>query len=39
MLLADVNVFLYAHRPESPRHEEYRTWLGQALTGREPFTP
>lgn len=37
MLLADVNVFLYAHRPESPRHEEYRTWLSHSLTGREPF--
>jgi toxin-antitoxin system PIN domain toxin len=37
MLLADVNVFLYAHRPESPRHEEHRAWLSQALTGREPF--
>lgn len=37
MLLADVNVFLYAHRPESPRHEEYRDWLTKALTGREPF--
>lgn len=37
MLLADVNVFLYAHRPESPRHEEYRQWLADALTGMEPF--
>lgn len=37
MLLADVNVFLYAHRPESPRHEEHRAWLSTALTGREPF--
>ena len=37
MLLADVNVYLYAHRPESPRHEEHRAWLQQALTGREPF--
>ena len=37
MLLADVNVFLYAHRPESPRHEEYRQWLAEALTSIEPF--
>jgi toxin-antitoxin system PIN domain toxin len=37
MLLADVNVFLYAHRPESPRHEEHRAWLRKALSGREPF--
>ena len=37
MLLADVNVFLYAHRPESPRHDEHRRWLESALTGLEPF--
>lgn len=37
MLLADVNVFLYAHRPESARHDEYRGWLEAALTGLEPF--
>ncbi len=37
MLLADVNVYLYAHRPESYRHEEYRAWLGRALTGSEPW--
>lgn len=37
MLLADVNVFLYAHRSESPRHHEYATWLHEALTGQEPF--
>ena len=37
MLLADVNVFIYAHRPESPRHEEHRDWLESALQGPEPF--
>lgn len=37
MLLADVNVLLYAHRPESARHHEYRSWLEEALTGIEPF--
>jgi toxin-antitoxin system PIN domain toxin len=37
MLLADVNVFLYAHRPESPRHDEHRAWLESALVGPEPF--
>jgi uncharacterized protein len=37
VLLADVNVFLYAHRPESARHDEYRGWLEAALTGLEPF--
>lgn len=37
MLLADVNVFLSAHRPESARHDEYRAWLEASLTGLEPF--
>jgi uncharacterized protein len=37
MLLADVNVFVYAHRPESPRAADHRAWLGQALVGDEPF--
>lgn len=37
MLLADVNAFVYAHRPESPRAKEHRTWLQDALAGTEPF--
>ncbi len=37
MLLADVNVFIYAHRPESPHHEHYRDWLTGRLSGLEPF--
>jgi toxin-antitoxin system PIN domain toxin len=37
VLLADVNIFLYAHRPESPRFDEHRAWLAKALSGREPF--
>lgn len=37
MLIADVNVFVYAHRPESDRHDDYRSWLSEALTGDEPF--
>ena len=37
MLLADVNVFIYAHRPESPRSDEHRDWLERTLTGPEPF--
>ena len=37
MLLADVNAYIYAHRPESPRADEHRAWLEQALTGPEPF--
>jgi toxin-antitoxin system PIN domain toxin len=37
MLLADVNIFLYARRRESPRHDEHRMWLEAALSGPEPF--
>jgi uncharacterized protein len=37
MLLADVNVFVYAHRAESPRADEHRAWLHRALSGDEPF--
>lgn len=37
MLLADVNVYLYARRRESPRHEEYLEWLEDRLSGPEPF--
>jgi toxin-antitoxin system PIN domain toxin len=37
VLLADVNVFIYAHRPESPRAQAHRTWLQDALAGPEPF--
>ncbi|HUR78268.1 MAG TPA: type II toxin-antitoxin system VapC family toxin [Acidimicrobiales bacterium] len=37
MLIADVNIFLYARRKESERHEEYREWLEDALNGVEPF--
>ena len=37
MLCADVNVLVYAHRPESPRHDDYRAWLEQARRGVEPL--
>ena len=37
MLLADVNAFVYAHRPESTRHGDYRGWLEAVLAGPEPF--
>jgi uncharacterized protein len=37
MLIADVSVYLYAHRPESPRHDEHKSWLEDALSGQEPF--
>lgn len=37
MLFADVNVLVYAHRPEAPRHEEYHAFLSDALGGDEPL--
>ena len=36
MLVPDVNVLVYAHRRESPRHDEYRVWLSEVLAGNEP---
>lgn len=36
MLVPDVNVFVDAHRPDSPRHREHRAWLTEALDGIEP---
>jgi toxin-antitoxin system PIN domain toxin len=37
MLCVDVNVLVYAHRPESPRHDGYRSWLEEARRGVEPL--
>lgn len=37
MLLADVNLYVYARRRESPRHLEYLDWLQERLSGPEPF--
>lgn len=37
MLLPDVNIFLYARRRQSVRHDEYREWLESRLSGPEPF--
>lgn len=31
MILLDVNVLLYAHKEQSPRHAEYRAWLEEVL--------
>ncbi len=36
MLQVDVNVLIYAHRPESARHSETRDWLAGVLAGDEP---
>lgn len=37
MRCVDVNVLVYAHRPESDRHDEYRDWLEAARIGHEPL--
>ncbi len=37
MLLADVNVLVYAHREDAPRHREVRRWLERVLAGAEAF--
>ena len=33
MILPDINVLVYAFRPEMPRHDAYRTWLEAELDG------
>lgn len=37
MRCVDVNVLVYAHRPESPRHDDHLEWLDAARTGIEPL--
>lgn len=37
MLMPDVNVLVYAHRVEDPRHGEYSSWLKRIIDGPEPF--
>lgn len=37
MILPDVNVLVYAHRRDSPRHAEYRAWLEDELSGPAAF--
>ncbi len=37
MLFVDVNVLVYAHRPEAPRHPEFLRWLEAARTDDEPL--
>jgi toxin-antitoxin system PIN domain toxin len=37
MRCVDVNVLVYAHRPESPDHERYRDWLEQIRRDDEPL--
>lgn len=37
MRLVDVNVLVGAHRPETPRHDEYHQWVGEMVNGEEPY--
>jgi toxin-antitoxin system PIN domain toxin len=37
MRLVDVNVLVYAHRLDTPRHEDYAAWLRGLLAGQEPY--
>ncbi|MFQ5549609.1 MAG: type II toxin-antitoxin system VapC family toxin [Gemmatimonadales bacterium] len=37
MVLCDVNVFVYAFRIDSPKHDACRTWLVERLAGPENF--
>ena len=37
MILADVNVLVYAHRAEMPDHERYRKWLEALVAGRAAY--
>lgn len=37
MICLDVNVLVYAHREDAPRHAEYRSWLESGLNGDELF--
>ena len=37
MLLVDVNVLVYAHRADTPRHAEYRRWLEQVMASPEAY--
>lgn len=37
MLFVDVNILVYAHRPEAARHEAFYRWLDDARQGDEPL--
>jgi uncharacterized protein len=37
MRLVDVNVLVYAHRLDAPRHQDYADWLRDLLAGLEPY--
>ncbi len=37
MRCVDVNVLVFAHRPEAPGHARFRRWLDDARQGQEPL--
>ncbi|WP_255621926.1 type II toxin-antitoxin system VapC family toxin [Pseudonocardia sp. DSM 110487] len=37
MISCDVNVLIYAHNADDPRHGEYARWLRAAVNGDRPF--
>jgi toxin-antitoxin system PIN domain toxin len=37
MRLFDVNVLVYAHRLDTPRHQDYANWLRNLLADQEPY--
>lgn len=37
MISCDVNVLIYAHNADEPRHPEYQEWLESAVNGDRPF--
>ena len=37
MILADVNVLVYAHRPDVARHEEFKGWLEGVISAPAAF--
>jgi toxin-antitoxin system PIN domain toxin len=37
VLIADVTVFIGAHRASAAHHPRFRDWLGNTLNGSEPF--
>ena len=37
MILVDVNVLVYAHRTDVPRHDAYRNWLEALINGNQAY--
>jgi hypothetical protein len=37
MILLDVNVLVYAHRRDAPRHPDYKEWLEGIVNGEEAY--